>query len=159
MTSMKSIRFKFPTKQQEFIWQRRRQEIPPSVIAQELDVSRALVSKAQRIAEERIERILLYTASTNRIKIQHISPKYGFAVGHSPANKSKTYIVYSLSLGTQLWYSHEGDCGNCSEKSVCEKILRTLAEEWGLPIPKDLPATDAVEEIFIALMRRLKWIE
>ncbi|MHA1138410.1 MAG: hypothetical protein ACTSSE_18170 [Candidatus Thorarchaeota archaeon] len=156
---MKSIRFKFPTKQQEFIWQRRRNDIPPSVIARELDVSRALVSKAQRIAEERIEKILLYTASTNRISIQHISPRYGFAVGHSPSNKSKTYIVYSLTLGTQLWYSHEGDCGNCSEKSVCNKILHTLAAEWGLPLPKDLPATDAVEDIFMTLMRRLKWIE
>ena len=155
---MKSIHFKFPTKQQEFIWQRRRLEIPPSVIARELDVSRALVSKAQRIAEERIEKILLYTASTNRISIQHISPRYGFAVGHSPANKSKTYIVYSLTLGTQVWFSHEGDCENCSEKSVCEKILHTLATEWGLSLPKNLPATDAVEEMFIELMRRLKWI-
>lgn len=156
---MKSMHFKFPTKQQEFIWQRRRQEIAPSVIAQELDVSRALVSKAQRIAEDRIEKILLYTASANRIKVQHISPRYGFAVGHSPANKSKTYIVYSPTLGTQVWSTHEGDCANCNEKSVCEGILNTLATEWALPIPSDLPPTDAVEKLFITLMRRLKWIE
>jgi hypothetical protein len=156
---MRSLRFKFPTKQQEFIWQRRRQEIPPSVIAQELDVSRALVSKAQRIAEKRVEKILSYAASTNRIEIRHISPRYGFAVGNSPVNKSKTYIVYSPTLGTQVWFSHEGNCENCSERSVCEKILRTLAAEWGDPIPEDLPPTDAVESLFIALMRRLKWIE
>jgi len=156
---MKSLHFKFPTKQQELIWQKRRQEIPPSKIAQELDVSRAFVSKAQRIAEERIEKILLYTASSNRIGIRHVSPRYGFAVGNDPANKSETYIVYSTTLGTQVWSSHEGNCANCSERSVCEEILHALANEWGLPIPKDLPPTDAVEELFITLMRRLKWIE
>ncbi len=156
---MKSIHFRFPTKRQEFIWQKRRQEIPPSAIARELKVSRALVSKTQRIAEERIERILLHTASTNRINIQHISPRYGFAVGYCPATKSQTYILYSLALGTQLWFSHGGDCGNCSEKSVCEKTILTLAHEWNLPLPKGIPATEAAEELFIAIMRRLKWSE
>jgi hypothetical protein len=156
---MKPLHFKFPTKQQEFIWQKRRQEIPPSEIAKELDVSRAFVSKAQRIAEERIEKILLYTASSNRVGVRHISPRYGFAVGVGPANKSETYIVYSPTLGSQVWYSHEGDCRNCSEKSVCEEILQTLAVEWAVPVPKDLPPTDAVENLFNTLMRRLKWIE
>ena len=156
---MKSINFRFPTKRQEFIWQKRRQEIPPSAIARELKVSRALVSKTLRIAEERIERILLHTAATNRINIQHISPRYGFAVGNCPANKSQTYIVYSPALGTQLWFSHGGNCGNCSEKSVCEKTIHTLAHEWNLPLPKGIPAAEAAEELFIAIMRRLKWSE
>ncbi len=156
---MKSIHFKFPTKRQEFIWQKRRQEIPPSAIARELKVSRALVSKTQRIAEVRIERILLHTAATNRINVQHISPRYGFAVGHCSANKSETYIVYSPALGTQLWFSHGGDCSSCSEQSVCEKTIHTLAQEWKLPLPRGIPATEAAEELFIAIMRRLKWIE
>jgi len=156
---VKSIHFRFPTKRQEFIWQKRRQEIPPSAIARELNVSRALVSKTQRIAEERIEGILLHTASVNRINIQHISPRYGFAVGHCPANQSETYIVYSPALGTQLWFSHGGDCSNCSEQSVCEKTIHTLAHEWNLPLPKGIPATEAAEKLFIAIMRRLKWIE
>jgi hypothetical protein len=156
---VKSIHFKFPTKRQEVIWQKRRQEIPPSAIARELKVSRALVSKTQRIAEVRIERILLHTAATNRINIQHISPRYGFAMGYCPSNKSETYIVYSPALGTQLWFSHGGDCGNCSEQAVCEKTIHTLAHEWNLPLPKGIPATEAAEELFIAIMRRLKWIE
>ena len=156
---MKSIHFRFPTKRQEFIWQKRRQEIPPSAIARELNVSRALVSKTQRIAEERIESILLHSASTNRINIQHISPRYGFAVGYCSANKSETYIVYSPTLGTQVWFSHGGDCGNCSEQSVCEKTIHTLAHKWNLPLPKEIPATEAAEELFIAIMRRLKWSE
>jgi hypothetical protein len=156
---MKFLHFKFPTKQQASIWQKRRQEIPPSEIARELEVSRAFVSKAQRIAEERIEKILLYTASSNRIRIQHISSRYGLAVGNNPVNKSTTYIVYSPSLGAQVWYSHEGDCKNCSERSVCEEILHTLATEWSVPILRNLPPTDAVEELFISLMRKLKWIK
>lgn len=156
---MKSIHFRFPTKRQEFIWQKRRQEIPPSAIARELEVSRALVSKTQRIAEERIERILLHSASANRINIQHISPRHGFAVGYCSANKSETYIVYSPALGTQVWFSHRGDCSSCSEQSVCEKTIHTLAHEWNLSLAKGIPATEAAEELFMAIMRCLKWIE
>ncbi len=156
---MKSIHFRFPTKRQEFIWQKRRQETPPSAIARELEVSRALVSKTQRIAEERVERILLHSASANRIKIRYISPRYGFAVGYCAANKSDTYIVYSPAMGTQLWFNHRGNCENCSEKQVCYEMLHTLAEEWNLPLPEDLPATEAGEELFNLIMRRLKWIE
>jgi hypothetical protein len=156
---MKAIRFKFPTKKQEFIWQKRREEVASSVIAQELDVSRAFVSKAQRIAKERIEKALSHAALTNRIKIEHMSPKYGFAVGYCYANKSDTYIVYSPTLGTQVWFNHRGDCRNCDERSVCDKTIRILANEWGVPLPKDLPPTNAAEELFITIMRRLKWIE
>lgn len=156
---MKPIHFKFPSKQQELIWQKRRNRTPPSLIAQELDVSRALVSKAQRIAEERIERILRHIASTNRIRIQRVSSRYGFASGYCYANKSDVYIVYSPTLGTQLWFNHRGNCSNCCEQSVCEKTIRTLAREWKLPLPQGLPVTEAAEELFIAIMRRLKWIE
>ncbi len=157
MHSLKT--FKFPTKQQELIWVKRRQEVPPSIIARELKVSHPLVSKAQRIAEKRIDQILRHTASTNRISIRHISPRYGFAVGYCSANKSDTYIVYSPSLGTQLWFNHRGECENCCEKDVCEKTLRMLADEWNIPLSEKLPATEAGEEIFNAIMRRLKWIE
>jgi len=122
-------------------------------------VSPAFVSKAQRIAEERIEKILQHTASTNRVSIRHMSSKYGFAVGYCSANKSDTYIVYSPSLGTQLWFNHGGECENCCEKSVCEKTIRILADEWNVLLPEDLPATEAGEELFNAIMRRLKWIE
>lgn len=151
--------FKFPTKQQELVWLKRRKEIPPSAIARELEVSRALVSKAQRIAEDRIEKTLMHIASTNRIRIRHISPRYGFAVGYCPANQSDTYIVYSPVLGTQLWFNHAGDCESCVERSVCERMLRTLANEWNLPLSEVSPPTEAGEELFNAIMRRLKWIE
>ena len=151
--------FRFPTKQQELIWIKRRKEIPPSKIARELKVSHPLVSKAQRIAEKRIEQILLHTASASRISVQHMSARYGFAVGYCSANKSDTYIVYSPSLGTQLWFNHVGECENCCEKPVCEKTLRILADEWNIPLSEDLPATEAGEELFNAIMRRLKWIE
>jgi len=57
--SVKLVQFRFPSKQQELIWQKRPQEVPPSMIARDLGVSRALVSKAQRIPEERVERTLL----------------------------------------------------------------------------------------------------
>ena len=151
--------FRFPTKQQELIWLKRRQEIPPYKIARELKVSPPLVSKAQRFAETRMEQILLHTASTNRISIRHMSPRYGFAVGYCSANKSDTYIVYSPALGTQLWFNHRGACENCCEKPVCEKTIRILSDEWNIPMSEDLPSSEAGEILFNTIMRRLKWIE
>jgi hypothetical protein len=153
------VDFKFLTRRQESIWQKSRQEIAPSAIARELEVSRPLVSKTQRIAEGKVERILLHCASTNRIKIRHISPRHGFAVGYCALNKSDTYIVYSPAIGTQVWFKHEGSCNGCSEQSICEKIVRTIAHEWNLPVTKGMPPTEAAEELFIAIMRYLEWSE
>ncbi|MFW9800912.1 MAG: hypothetical protein ACFFD9_10780, partial [Candidatus Thorarchaeota archaeon] len=71
----------YPTKQQAFIWLKRRQNVRPYKIADELNVSRPFVSKAQRIAEARINKLLHHAASINRIKIRHIDTRYGIAVG------------------------------------------------------------------------------
>ncbi|MHA2147545.1 MAG: hypothetical protein ACXAAN_02715 [Candidatus Thorarchaeota archaeon] len=63
------------------IWLKRRQKIRPTDIARELNVSRAFVSKALRMAEVRIENLLKHVASVNRVKVKHMSGKYGIAVG------------------------------------------------------------------------------
>ncbi|MCK4484779.1 MAG: hypothetical protein KAU89_08135 [Candidatus Thorarchaeota archaeon] len=150
--------FRYPTKKQGVIWLKRRQNVLPSVIAQELDVSRPFVSKAQRIAEQRIEKLLTNAAFTNRIKVAHMSGKYGFAVGYCPTHKTDTYITYSPSIGVQIWFDHEGECGNCSERLECARIVRNLAREWEVPIPKNMIPTKAAKKLFEAIMRRLKWM-
>jgi hypothetical protein len=149
--------FRYPTKQQNLIWMKRRLQIPPSVIAKELDVSRPFVSQAQRIAENRIKKLLLTAAHMNRITIDNISPRYGFAVGYNPASESKTYITYSPEFRVQVWFDHEGECQKCELASECDRILRGLAVEWGLSIPKYMQPTKVAKTLFERIMRRLGW--
>jgi len=122
-------------------------------------VSRPFVSKAQRIAEARIDKLLRHAASINRIKIRNISTYYGIAVGYCPAYDTDTYILYSPKIGIQTWFAHTGDCGTCDQHDQCTDTLQQLAEEWKIPIPDDRPPTDLSIYLFDAIMRRLKWVK
>ena len=86
---------KYPSEQEASIWLKRRQGIPPSEIADELEVSRAYVSKALRKAERKIEMLLDHAAKINRVKLHHMSSEQGLAVGYCNAYKSETIISYS----------------------------------------------------------------
>ena len=152
---LRSLRF--PTKQQDIIWLKRRQKTSPSAIAENLQVSRPYISKAQRVAEQRIERLLRNTANVSRIEISNLSGKYGFAIGYSPMHKSKTYITYSPSHGVHTWFDHIGPCDECEKNDECHRILWMLAEEWQVQIPVSDPATEAAAYLFENIMERLNW--
>lgn len=146
-----------PTKQQNLIWLKRRQGVIPSAIAKEMGVSRPFISKSQVIAEGRIEKLLRNAAYVNRISIEQISGKYGFAVGYCSAYSSRTYVTYSPSIGVQMWFSHKGECQSCAQLNECEKILRELGKEWNIKPPPAMEPTDFAVYLFQNIMRRLGW--
>lgn len=148
---------RYPTKQQGMVWLKRRKNVLPSKIAKELKVSRPYVSKAQKIAEERIESLLNHIAKVNRVTILHKSAKNGFAVGYCPAYKSEAYITYSPNHGVNIWFDHIGDCESCAENLTCHNILNELATEWEIDVPEKMQATDLAKYLFNTIMRRLKW--
>ncbi|TFG31503.1 hypothetical protein EU528_06095 [Candidatus Thorarchaeota archaeon] len=149
--------FRYPTKKQSSIWLKRRDNIPPSVIAKELKVSRPFVSQAQKIAQGRIKKLILAAAQMNRITIDNISTEFGFARGINPATDAKTYITFSPEFRVQVWYEHEGDCSKCELHSECDRILRGLAGEWGFSIPQEMNPTEVAKILFDRIMRRLGW--
>lgn len=149
---------RYPTKQQSLIWLKRRQGVIPSAIAKEMGVSRPFISKAQGIAEARIEKLLRNAAYVNRINIEQISGKYGFAVGYCSAYDSRTYVTYSPTIGVQMWFSHKGECQSCAQLNECEKILKELGKEWRIKIPAALQPTDIAVYLFDSIVGRLGWI-
>jgi hypothetical protein len=149
--------FRYPTRRQNQIWMKRRLKIPPSVIAEELKVSRPFVSQAQRIAEQRIKKLIIIAAEMNRIQIENISPQYGFAIGYNPASETRSYITYSPEYRIQVWFDHEGDCQKCELASECDKILRGLAVEWGFSLARNVQPTQAAKILFEKIMGRLGW--
>ncbi len=153
------LTLRYPTPKQGLIWLKRRQKVIPSEIAREFNVSRPFVSKAQRIAEERIGKLLKHAASVNRIKLRHISPSYGFAVGYCSANQMDTFVLYSPKIGVQTWFDHDGECGSCAELSECTQTLTQLAVEWKIPMKGKKTPSEMAAHMFGTIMGRLKWIE
>jgi hypothetical protein len=148
---------RYPTNQQGIIWLRRRQKDRPSEIAKDLKVSRPFVSMEQKRAEVRIKKLIEHAASVNRVKIDRLSTQYGIAEGYCHAYDSQMYIVYSPKIGVLNWYVHKGDCGTCDIENQCKEALHTLAEEWDIPFPPDMPPTELGVYLFDIIRRRLKW--
>ena len=148
---------RYPTKQQGIIWLKRRQKTLPSKIATNLKVSRPYVSQAQRIAEDRIENLLKHTASVNMIDIRNLSSEYGIAEGHCHEFDSDTYITYSPMMGIRTWFTHSGNCSNCSKLDDCKQVIKNLAKEWKIPLPKNKQPTLQGDFLFKEIKRRLKW--
>jgi hypothetical protein len=148
---------RYHTKQQGIIWLRRRQKERPSEIAEDMKVSRPFVTMAQKTAEGRIEKLLQHAASVNRVKIEHLNVKYGIAKGYCHAYDTDTYIFYSPKIGLQTWYEHKRVCGTCEMEDQCLRTLRTLAEEWEIPLPDDKPPTELGVYLVDIIGRRLKW--
>jgi hypothetical protein len=148
---------RYPTATQGKIWLQRRQNIPPSKIADELAVSRPFVSKAQRIAETRIGTLLEHAASINRVQLRHLSTSYGIAIGYSAPYASDAYILYSPSIGVQIWFDHEGECGTCNQLTDCAQTLLQLAEEWEISVDGDQTPNDMAQNLFDTIKRRLEW--
>jgi len=149
----------YPTKKQSRIWNLRWHNISVTEIAKQLKISKPMVSKAYKIAQNRIENLIIHTASTFRVNIQNISPEFGFAVGHCSATESRTFITYTPSLGVQTWFSHDGDCERCDSLSMCNEYLTRLAEDWGETLDESLPPTRRGLDLFRKMMRRLNWNE
>ena len=122
-----------------------------------MNVSRPYVSQAQRIAETRIRSLLNHTASITGIDLQHMSARHGIAMGYCPALESTMYITYSPKMGVRTWYSHVGNCSDCSKNDECEQILGGLSREWGIEVPDNLPPTQKGKQLFDKIMEELGW--
>ncbi|TFG12747.1 hypothetical protein EU537_08615 [Candidatus Thorarchaeota archaeon] len=148
---------RFPTKRQTQIWMKRRRSVSPSEIARNLKVSRPYISKAQRIAEKRITKLLRNAASINRIDIESLSSRFGFASGYCHTHNTNTFITFSPKFGVHVWYDHIGNCDECERKSECDKILRGLAKEWQISISEDESPSTLAGHLFSEIRRKLGW--
>ncbi len=155
--SKQPLVLRYPSDQEATIWLKRRQGTPPSVIADDLGVTRAYVSKSLRKAEKKIGSLLEHAAAINRIKLHHISSKHGMAVGYCAAYKSETVITYSPNLGIQVWFEHRGDCSSCADIDQCTALIASLSTEWNVPIIRNAPALVLVNDLLNTIMKRLEW--
>ncbi|MFW9995534.1 MAG: hypothetical protein ACFFD4_26085 [Candidatus Odinarchaeota archaeon] len=106
-------------------------------IAENKAITTASVSKSLKEANSRIDDLLRNTARSNKVQLELISPKLGYARGYAPALKMRVYITYSPVNGIQVWYDHEGECEMCEELNGCRQALILEFRERNLEVPPE----------------------
>jgi hypothetical protein len=120
-------------------------------------VTRQTVHKAVNTANDRISQALSETAGLNRISVKTIDPVRGILLGYSQEFRTSTIVTFSARNGVQLWYKHEGDCGNCDRVPACRKTLLTEMEDRDIkPFPDSdrLQPSRLAEKLFEEITRR-----
>jgi len=118
-------------------WKLRRNGIP------NITISRALLS-----INKKIENLLLEMAAANQIEVETINPESGILFGRSLPFQVSTLIFVSAKHGVQVWYEHEGNCGECSRYRECIELLWDYSDELNITIEKCDDPTKMAEELF-----------
>jgi transcriptional regulator len=134
-------------KQFEF-WKLRRARISNTTIAANFGISRQAVSKALLAIDGKIETSLREMAKANKIAISKINPQLGVLLGRSIPLGVDAIIFVSGRHGVQVWYEHDGDCGECEEYAQCIKLLWDYADELGIALSRTADPTELAEELF-----------
>ena len=140
---------KYPSKTQVEVWFMKRNEIIGAEIAKHKNVTPAFVSKTLKEANKRIKILLEGTAKANKISLDLINEKIGFARGRSHMFELTAYITFSPENGVQVWYDHKGECSSCNEFSRCRKTILLELKERNIKINNpSLRPTDLGEYLF-----------
>lgn len=134
-------------KQFEF-WKLRRAQIQNITIAKNFGISRQAVSKALLIVDGKIEIALREMAKANKIAIEKINPQLGVLLGRSVPLGVDAIIFVSGKHGIQVWYEHDGDCGECEQYVECIELLWDYADELKLILDRTADPTKIAEELF-----------
>jgi hypothetical protein len=139
-----------PTNDKQFeFWKMRRSGMPNITIANLLGISRQAVSRALLLMDEIIESTLREMAQANQIAIEKINVERGILIGRSVPFQAAAIVFVSEKHGVQVWYEHEGDCGNCQRYTECIELLWDYASELGIRIEKTADPTKMADELFI----------
>lgn len=134
-------------KQFEF-WKLRRAQIPNIAIATSFGITRQAVSKALLTMDRKIETSLCEMAKANKIAIVKTNLQMGVLLGRSVPLGVDAIVFVSASHGVQVWYEHEGECGECEEYAGCIELLWDYANELGITLNCAADPTKMAEELF-----------
>ncbi|MCK9579560.1 MAG: hypothetical protein M0Q92_03805, partial [Methanoregula sp.] len=111
-------------------------------------ISRQAVSHALLAMDEKVDSALREMANANQIAIEKVNAERGILIGRSIPFAAPAIIFVSQKHGLQVWYEHEGDCGNCQRYTECIELLWDYAGELGIRIKKTADPTKMAEELF-----------
>ncbi len=126
---------KYPSSLQVELWLLKRNELNGREIAEKKGISRATVSKNLKHANNRVKSLLQNAAQMNKIHLDLLNEKLGYARGYNHIFKLQVHITYSPVNGIHVWYDHKGVCENCEDFVSCRKVLLQEFQERNLQVP------------------------
>ncbi len=141
-----------PVGEKQFkFWVLRRIGMPNINIARSFDISRQAVSRALITMDKRIEKTMLEMAKANHIEVKGINVERGLLFGVSVPLDVNAIIFISVKHGVQVWYEHQGNCGECDMYTHCLEMLWDFADEMDIRLEKSNDPTILAEELFVKL--------
>ncbi|MFX0095998.1 MAG: hypothetical protein ACFFBD_29940 [Candidatus Hodarchaeota archaeon] len=148
----------FPSERQAEIWKLRRNNVAPSIIADQFQVKRPVISKALRVSTTKINKLLEDTIRANKLIITKIDPVSGFVWAHSPIFNTPAYVTYSPKNKIQVWYGHEGECTDCDLVEECKSAILLEVEERNLSLPDPNASPSSLcDQLIDIIMAQLDW--
>lgn len=114
----------------------------------------AYVSRVLNRARQKIEEALRKQASSHRLDVESVQDYKGLLIGFDYQASAQVFIVYTLRLGTVVWYKHDSYAGKlcdgtpfgngghpdgspCPKYNECRYTLDTIMREYNISLRPD----------------------
>ncbi len=114
----------------------------------------AYVSRVLNRARKKIEKALRSHASSHRLEVEAVQDYKGLLIGFDYQANAQVYIVYTIRLGTIVWYKHDSYAGKlcdgstfgngskinsepCPKFNECRHTLDTIMREYNISLRPD----------------------
>ncbi len=113
----------------------------------------AYVSRVLNRARKKIEKALRSQASSHRLDVESVQDYKGVLIGFDYQANAQVFIVYTIRLGTIVWYRHDSYAGKlcdgtgfgniasdgkqCPKFHECRHTLDTILKEYNIALRPD----------------------
>jgi hypothetical protein len=113
----------------------------------------AYVSRVLNRARKKIEKALRSHASSHRLDVESVQDYKGLLIGFDYQANAQVFIVYTIRLGTAVWYKHDSYAGKlcdgtgfgnapsdgkqCPKFHECRHTLDTILKEYNISLRPD----------------------
>ncbi|MHA1979198.1 MAG: hypothetical protein ACW98I_20015 [Candidatus Hodarchaeales archaeon] len=148
-------KIKYPTKKQLEFWILKRNQLLSIEIAEQKKVTQGFVSKSLGEANERVRGLIENAAHMNKISIDVLSDKLGYARGQSHMFDVPAYITYSPRNGVQVWYEDKGECVTCEKYDFCRTVILQEFKERNLKLTNPTLKPTQLIEVLIKKLEEM----
>jgi hypothetical protein len=113
------------------------------------------VSRVLNRAREKIAKSLKEHANSHRLDIESVLDYKGLLIGFDYQTSAQVFIIFTVKLGTIVWYKHDSYggklCSECPKEIDCRETLDVILQEYNIqlrPEEKQLCLTDQAIVVF-----------
>ena len=143
---------------ESIVWREFQKGKNTSTIAEENTTeswSPAYVSRVLNRTREKIAKSLKEHANSHRLDIESVLDYKGLLIGFDYQTSAQVFIIFTVKLGTIVWYKHDSyggkQCSECPKEMDCRETLDAIILEYNIqlrPEEKQLCLIDQAIVIF-----------